>query len=383
MAPLRHRSTPGAIKFVDYGNIVATRLSLTSQQPVLDAGGMKSTAHPRCLRLSGADKARLRLLFLAKHACGVGTPDAIDGNHAIYHHELRSTLEEIGLKLSTADSYDALFERPDADFVITLLNRGGFQNSEMLAPLLLAQHRLPYLGASPIIRGLADDKHLTKLIASANGVPTMAWQSWRRGALMAPPRLAADRLVVKPNASSASWGVKIVEDWQDARAHAESLFVQGHDVIIEQWAPLLDVAVPVIGGSGGTPWILPPMMYVPADPHRQRSYEEKRGLVEGADDPLVPVEDHALTERLESLTRRMLRELWPFDYGRFEYRYDPATDALLFMEVNLSCNLWSRKTISRSAALLGIDHAGLVETSLTHSLARQGLIDAARVELAA
>ena len=30
-------------------------------------------------------------------------------------------------------------------------------------------------------------------------------------------------------------------------------------------------------------------------------------------------------------------------------RYDPATGDLAFMEVNLSCNLWSRKTISRSA----------------------------------
>lgn len=322
-------------------------------------------------------------MFLAKHAFATGQFDETDGNHAVYHHELRTTLEAIGLNISPANSYDALFDRPDADFVVTLLNRGGFQNSEMLAPLLLTRHGIPFLGAGPIVRGAADDKHLSKLLAQAGGVPTMPWQVHRRGGLMAPPSFRADRLIVKPNASSASWGVRAVDSWDDARAHMLALFDAGHDVIVEQWAPLLDVAVPVIGGSEGAPWILPPMMYMPEDPHRQRSYEEKRGLVEAGDDPLVLVDDPRLGDRLTAATEALLGELWPFDYGRFEFRYDPATDALLFMEVNLSCNLWSRKTISRSAATLGVDHAALVETIVAHSLARQGVIREQSAEMAA
>jgi D-alanine-D-alanine ligase len=39
--------------------------------------------------------------------------------------------------------------------------------------------------------------------------------------------------VVKPNASSASWGVEILDDWDEARAHAEQLLAAGHDVILE------------------------------------------------------------------------------------------------------------------------------------------------------
>ena len=46
-----------------------------------------------------------------------------------------------------------------------LLNRGGFLNSEMMLPLLCTRLGLPYLGASPILRGLADDKHLSKMAA--------------------------------------------------------------------------------------------------------------------------------------------------------------------------------------------------------------------------
>ncbi|WP_375404183.1 phosphoribosylglycinamide synthetase [uncultured Sphingomonas sp.] len=338
-----------------------------------------NTPHPRCGRIPPALKRDLRVMLLAKHARSSGAADAVDGNHAIYHHELRTTLEEIGLDVIPADRFADL-RRPEVDFAIPLLNRAGFEHSEMLAPLLLSEQGVPYLGASPILRGLSDDKHLLKLVARARGVPTADWVAVRRGAGPLPPPPARNgcapdrsdgRWVVKPNASSASWGVAVVEDWTAARDHADALAGQGHDVLVERWTPLVDVAVPVIGDRSGLPWLLPPMTYLPDDPHVLRSYEEKRGLVEGGDDPLVLVEDPALLARLDAMTRTLVAELWPFDYGRFEYRFDPATGDALFMEANLSCNLWSKKTISRSAASIGIDHASLVETIVAHSLARQ------------
>ena len=329
--------------------------------------------HPRVLRLPAHVKAQLKVMFLAKHALGEGRLHHEDGSHAVYHHELLSTLRSIGLDVVPANSYAALAERPDVDFVVTLLNRGGFSNSEMLAPLLLTKHRIPFLGASPIIRGLADDKHLAKMAARHHGVPTAPWAVHRRGAgKINAPGFRYERLVVKPNASSASWGVKVVDTWFEGLAHVEALHAQGHDVIIEPWVPLIDVAVPVVGSDG--PWMLPPLAYMPKDPERVRSYEEKRNLINVADDPLEPIEDAGLRERLATYTAALMRELWPFDYGRFEFRYDPKSGALQFMEVNLSCNLWSRKTISRSAALLGVDHQALVETIVTHSLQRQGLL---------
>jgi D-alanine-D-alanine ligase len=267
-----------------------------------------------------------------------------------------------------------VYERPDVDFVISLLNRGGFSNSEMLGPLLLTKAQIPFLGASPIVRGLADDKHLMKVVARHVGVPTAPWVVSRRGnaAVEAPP-FDCERFVVKPNASSASWGVETHESWNDALRHIEALHKQGHDVIVEPWIPLYDLAVPVVGSRG--PWILPPLIYAPPDPERIRSYAEKRNLVEAREDPLLELANREISERAVRFTRALLGELWPFDYGRFEFRFDPATGSLSFMEVNLSCNLWSKKTISRSARTLGVAHAELVETILAHSMARQGLIE--------
>ena len=123
-----------------------------------------------------------RLLFIAKHARWTGGLHPEDGNHALYHREIREILEGFGMPLVVADSYAELFALPEADFVFPLLNRGGFFNSEMLLPLLCNRLGLPYVGASPIVRGLSDDKHLTKLEAAARGVPTAPWALFRRGA---------------------------------------------------------------------------------------------------------------------------------------------------------------------------------------------------------
>ena len=50
----------------------------------------------------------------------------------------------------------------------------------MMLPLLCTRAGLPYLGASPILRGLADDKHLSKLCAAARGIPTAPWAIYRQ-----------------------------------------------------------------------------------------------------------------------------------------------------------------------------------------------------------
>lgn len=334
------------------------------------------------LKIPAADKARLKVMFLAKHAKASGDPDRGDGNHAVYHHEMRETLREIGLNVTVANSFDAICTKPDADYVVTLLNRGGFLNSEMLGPLMLTRHGIAFMGAAPIIRGLGDDKHLMKLAAQARGVPVTPWTIIRRGSGVAieAPQWEWDRLVVKPNASSASWGVGIFDQWDDAAIHIRQLLGEGHDAIIEPYFGNYDAVLPVVGGDVVV--ILPAMRFtMPGEADNFRSYEEKRALVNAPKETLERIADAELNAKLEEYTRLMLPELWPFDYGRFEYRHDAASGELRFMEVNLSCNLWSKKTVSGAARLLGVSHAELVETILAHSMLRQGVID--RVEKAA
>ena len=321
-------------------------------------------------------KARLRILFISKHAKWAGGKHPEDGNHALYHVETREILEGLGLNLVLADRYEALFEDPEVDFVFSLFNRGGFLNSEMMAPLLCRRLGLPHLGASPILRGLADDKHLAKLCAAARDVPTAPWAIYRKGAPVDQARCPqAARLVIKPNASSASWGVQDARDWAGVEAAIADIHAEGHDAIVEPFINGSDVEVPVIT-IDGAPVIMPMMLFEQADPTHLRTYYEKRDLVDRASKyELVPFDDAHWTPTIGDFTRRLAEDYRPFDYGRFEFRLDREAGEVRFLEVNLQANLWSKKVFGQSAARGGISQAQLIETILHESLRRQGLLE--------
>ena len=326
------------------------------------------------LAIPAEAKERLRILFIAKHALWGGGLHPDDGNHAVYHVEIRTILEELGLNLTLADRFEVLFERPEVDFVFPLLNRAGFFNSEMLGPLLCTRLGLPFVGASPILRGLSDDKHLAKRAAQAAGVPTAPWAIYRRGApVLEAPCPPAARWVIKPNASSASWGVGDATDWAGVRDAIGRIHGEGHDALVEPFLEGSDVEVPVI--TVGEPVILPKMIFRQADPSHLRTYYEKRDLVDrSAKYSLDPFEDQELSELISDYTRRLYAEYRPFDYGRFEFRVNEDTGEVTFLEVNLNCNLWSEKVFGRAARLAGLTHAQLIETILADSMRRWGLI---------
>lgn len=338
--------------------------------------------HPAPRSLPAAVKRSLRILFIAKHARGDGAPHPEDGSHAVYHREMRLALEGLGLNLMLADDYRVLFDEPLVDFVFPLLNRGGFLNSEMLLPLLCERLGLPYLGASPILRGLADDKHLSKRAAVARGVPTAPWAIFRQGApIEAATCPAGARFVIKPNASSASWGVSDACDWAGVRAAVIRLHDEGHDAIVEPFIAGHDIEVSVVT-LDDEPVVLPTQIVEQVDPGLLRTYQEKRNLCDGQAYEIRPLTDPALLAVVEGRAREMMREFMPFDYGRFEFRIDVATGDIQFLEVNLNCNLWSRKTIAMAAAQIGWSHGELIETILAESLRRQGLLER-RVDVAA
>lgn len=339
------------------------------------------TTDPAPTRLPDHFRETQHLLFIAKHARWAGGLHPDDGNHAPYHREMRETLEGLGMELSIADSYAVLFDRPAADFVFPLLNRGGFFNSEMLLPLLCNRHGLRYVGASPIVRGLSDDKHLTKLEATARGVPTAPWALFRRGAPVDVARCPpARRWVVKPNNSSASWGVRDAHDRAQLAQAVAEIHALDHDAIVEPFIDGSDVEVPVIT-LDGEPATLPMMIFEQADATQLRTYQEKRDLTGQVGYAIKPFDDPFIAGQVADYTARMADVFHPFDYGRFEFRVDHATGDVRLLEVNLNCNLWSEKLFSRSARVAGFTHADLIETIVAESMIRQ-LVGIARRDAA-
>lgn len=329
------------------------------------------------LRIPDDAKERVRTLFMAKHALWGGGMHPEDGNHAIYHHEVRTTLENLGLNLQFANSYNVLFTRPDVDFVFPLLNRGGFVNSEMLIPILCNMHRLPYVGAMPFLRGLGDDKSVSKLACTHAGVPTAPWFCYRRGAPVLEENLPPSpdgRWVIKPNASSASWGISDSRDWAGVANAIVDIHGQGHDAIVEPYLDGYDVQVAFIT-MRDKPVQLPMLWYEREDTQRLWTYYEKRDLVQNTEKAALKQFDHPeLAPRVSAMAAKVAQELVPFDYGRIEFRVDLKTGDINFIEINLNCNLWSEKVMAKAAAAAGFSHADLMETILAEAWRRNALI---------
>ena len=332
-------------------------------------------------RIPEPDRRRLRILFMAKHALWGGGMHPEDGNHAIYHHEVRTTLESLGLNLSFANSYDALFADPQVDFVFPLLNRGGFVNSEMMIPLLCNMHRIAYVGAMPFLRGLGDDKSVSKLVCERAGVPTAPWFCYRRGAPVLeddlPPAAqpgGGTRWVIKPNASSASWGIGDATDFTGVANAVADIHGQGHDAIVEPYLDGYDVQVAFIT-KDGAPVRLPMLWYQREDTQRLWTYYEKRDLIQNNEKSALKAFDQPeFAPRIAAMADRIAREFEPFDYGRIEFRVDLEAGDVNFIEINLNCNLWSEKVMAQAAKRAGLDHADLLETIIAEAMRRGGLI---------
>ena len=338
---------------------------------------MAQTLSP--LTIPAEAKERLNILFLAKNALWEGDIHPEDGNHAAYHREMREVLEGLGLKLTIRETHDILFDMPDdIDFVFPLLNRAGFFNSEMLVPLLCERAGVPYLGANPILRGLSDDKHLAKRAAVDAGVPTAPWAVYRKGAPVTRKKLpSAERYVIKPNNSSASWGVEDAFDWRGVEAAVKRIHTDpsngGQDAIVEPFLDGSDVEVPVVT-INGEPQILPMLIFRQADPSHLRTYYEKRDLVDRSQKySLDPFENLEMVARIEELTKQCWEEYRPFDYGRFEFRVNEETGEITFLELNLNCNLWSQKVFGRAANMAGWTQDQLIETLIAEGLTRHNL----------
>ena len=132
--------------------------------------------------------------------------------------------------------------------------------------------------------------------------------------------------------------------------------------------------MPVIT-KDGAPFVMPPMLFKQADPAHLRTHAEKRDLVAREHKyTLVPFEGDDAWDRIRAMTLTLAEIFRPFDFGRFEFRFNEETGEINLLEVNLQCNLWSEKVYGRSAVLMGWKQEDLIETIVAESLIRRGLM---------
>ena len=149
-------------------------------------------------------------------------------------------LGNLGYAAQSLD-YDARFvdaiREIKPDVVFNALHGRGGEDGQIQG--VLEWLRIPYTGSDIVSCAIAMDKHLTKKLLAAEGLPTPAWDTFdlEGGTLPLLPGSLNLPLVVKPRASGSSSGVSIVrthEEWTRAMIAASDRTTH---ILAEEYIP--------------------------------------------------------------------------------------------------------------------------------------------------
>ncbi|MBV9995527.1 MAG: hypothetical protein JO127_09965 [Caulobacteraceae bacterium] len=327
-----------------------------------------SDPSPWILRPSRAEIRHTRVLFYSRHASDL-TPARAQrfGYSVVYHASIVAALRELGLTVAVGSDPELLFTEIDADYLWFTLIRAPFDGHELLIPSIAAYRGLAFLGPAAPVRALSEDKALGKALAASLGLEVAPHRMIDPLSPAAADLALSGRWVLKPRTGVMSEALAVLgcaADWAPALKEAALPVHGGREFIAEELVPGLNLAVPVVEG-------LPPL-----------SVFEERGV--GADNILTEAGKEGRTADYGSrpyagpgaaeaaaAAAALAAAIAPFDYARFDFRYDPQGGRLVFLEVNMNCALGPAGVVARAAALQGIDHRTLVGHIFTHSLRRQ------------
>jgi D-alanine-D-alanine ligase len=226
---------------------------------------------------------------------------------------------------------------------------------------------IPYTGSDLTSCALAMDKHLTKKLLAAEGLPTPAWDTFdlAGGTLPLLPGSLNLPLVVKPRSSGSSAGVSIVrthEEWTKAMIGVAPKTTQ---IVAEEFIPGREFSSGVLGEEA-----LPLVEVIASDEFY--SYDAK--YKPGGSRHLVPAPiDGDLTARLQMLALSVHRLLGLRDYSRTDFIVTKEGRPYV-LEINALPGLTPLSLLPDEARAAGISFEALIDRLLQFALGRAVLV---------
>ena len=248
------------------------------------------------------------------------------------------------------------------DVVFNALHGTGGEDGQIQG--ILDWLGIPYTGSGLTACALAMDKHLTKKLLAAEGLPTPAWDVFdlTGGTLPLLPGSLNLPLVVKPRASGSSVGVSIVrthEAWSKAMVEAAE---RTSEVLAEEYVAGREFFCAVLGEEA-----LPVVEIVSTDEFY--SYDAK--YKPGGSRHLVPAPiDHDLTMRLQTLALSVHRLLGLRDISRTDFIVSKEGRPTI-LEINALPGMTPTSLVPDEAAQIGLSYEALVDRLVQYALGRQ------------
>ncbi len=254
------------------------------------------------------------------------------------------------------------------DLVFIALHGPGGEDGHVQA--LLEYFSIPYTGSGLEASALSMDKHLTKKLLSAEGLPTPVWDLFdlTGGTLPLLPGSLNLPLVIKPRFEGSSAGVTIVhthEEWTSAMLDASKSYAQ---ILAEEYVKGREFTCAVLGEEAL------PIVEIVANRDGFYSYGAK--YEPGGSTHVVPASiDDDLAARLQMLALSAHRLLGLRDYSRSDFMVTPDQRPYL-LEINSLPGLTPVSLVPDACAAVGISFEALIERLVGYARARADLRNA-------
>lgn len=250
------------------------------------------------------------------------------------------------------------------DIVFNALHGPGGEDGQIQG--VLDHLGIAYTGANLEAAALSMDKHLTKKLCAAEGLPTAAWDLFdlTGGTLPLLPGSLDLPLVIKPRFEGSSSGVCIVrthEQWSDAMIQAAE---QYDEILAEEFVPGREFTCAVLGEEAL------PVIEIIANRGEFYNFDAKYG--HGGSTHLVPAKiDEDLSARLQMLALSTHRLVGLRDYSRTDFIVSNEGRPYI-LEINALPGLTPTSLLPDACNAVGISYDALIERLVGYALGRSG-----------
>jgi D-alanine-D-alanine ligase len=279
-------------------------------------------------------------------------------------------LQSLGYEAKSVDYDDRFFDamrelKPNVAFIA--LHGPGGEDGHVQA--LLEYLSIPYTGSGVEASALAMDKHLTKKLLAAEGLPTAAWDLFdlAGGTLPLLPGSLDLPLVIKPRFEGSSAGVVIVkthEQWTNAMLSASKNYAQ---ILAEEFVDGREFTCGVLGEEA-----LPVLEVVS---NRDEFYTYAAKYEPGGSTHVVPARiDEDLAARMQMLALSTHRLLGLRDYSRTDFVVS-GDNRPYILEINSLPGMTATSLLPDACNAIGLGYEALVDRLIGYALLRADVRD--------
>jgi D-alanine-D-alanine ligase len=279
-------------------------------------------------------------------------------------------LQSLGYEAKSVDYDDRFFDamrelKPNVAFIA--LHGPGGEDGHVQA--LLEYLSIPYTGSGVEASALAMDKHLTKKLLAAEGLPTAAWDLFdlSGGTLPLLPGSLDLPLVIKPRFEGSAIGVTIVkthEQWTNAMLTASKTYAQ---ILAEEFVEGREFTCAILGEEAL------PIIEIVSNHDEFYTYAAK--YEPGGSTHVVPARiDEDLAARMQMLALSAHRLLGLRDYSRTDFLVSRDNRPYI-LEINSLPGMTATSLMPDACNAIGLGYEALVERLIGYALLRADVRD--------